>query len=224
MQVKIKTPAVVGFAAALTAVMVLLMVIMTPANKQTLPNNDDYSITGVDTMKFYCKARNWKLDFVLYGYEMLILVATLKVCYDVRSVPDAVKESSHIFRTVMMYVFVGGGAFAVLQALSLDHFIEELIVCVAYFLLVVGTYNYYFWPKFWLLLRGADLDKNFQLVFPGKEGAVGIGAGGTAADAEKSKEDEIKKRFFAKMPKSMEECKILVRPPEPSFTHPRRMA
>ena len=40
---------------------------------------------------------------------------TPQIAYDVRSVPDAVKETNHIFKCMMLYTAVGGGAFAVLQ-------------------------------------------------------------------------------------------------------------
>jgi hypothetical protein len=191
-QIKIKTPAVVGFAAAMMAVIVVLVVIMTPVNKEIIRNNDDYSFqgewddigacggravvlpfkrlpfsppsllpagathAGLITHKYYCSAKNGKLDWVLYAYELVLLVAFIKVmaswhggvgirfndaqtrshpdtppfpsllpslapsltpqiAYDVRSVPDAVKETNHIFKCMMLYTAVGGGAFAVLQ-------------------------------------------------------------------------------------------------------------
>jgi len=114
-QIKIKTPAVVGFAAAMMAVIVVLVVIMTPVNKEIIRNNDDYSFqgecddigacsgrvvvlpfkwlpfsppsllpagathTGLITHKYYCSAKNGKLDWVLYAYELVLLVAFIKV-------------------------------------------------------------------------------------------------------------------------------------------------
>ena len=78
-KVKIKTNAVFAFAVALMAVTVVLMVIMTPVNKEAVYNDDDYNIQGVTTHKYYCASKNWKVDFVLYAYEMMQVVVCLKV-------------------------------------------------------------------------------------------------------------------------------------------------
>ena len=126
---------------------------------------------------------------------------------------------------------------------------------LAYFLCSVGTMYYYFWPKFFLLIQGFDLDKNYQLTNPkapknGAPGALGEKSGDATVGTFDSKEEEvrqdgpltrwhtssptcsptharspvpthipiptpclpcmqIKRRHFHKMPKTMEECKIL---------------
>jgi hypothetical protein len=86
------------------------------------------------------------------------------LCYDIRDVPDAVNESLVIFKVMFTYMAVGGAIFAVLLAMTIDHFSEEVVLASAYFICIFATYYFYFWPKMSLLLQGADLDKNFQIV------------------------------------------------------------
>jgi len=76
---------------------------------------------------------------------------------------------------------------------------QELIVGLAYFLCSVGTVYYYFWPKFFLLIQGFDLDKNFQLTNPkapkdgGAPGALGEKSGDATMGTFDSKEEQVRK-------------------------------
>ena len=85
-KVKIKTSAVVAFTSALIAVMVVLMVLLTPLNKEDVYFDDYTAVTGQVTHKYFCESRDFKVDFILYAYEMLLLVVCLKVS---RAVHDA---------------------------------------------------------------------------------------------------------------------------------------
>jgi len=74
---------------------------------------------------------------------------------------------------------------------------QELIVGLAYFLCSVGTMYYYFWPKFFLLIQGFDLDKNYQLTNPkapknGAPGALGEKSGDATVGTFDSKEEEVR--------------------------------
>ena len=61
---------------------------------------------GQATLKYSCSTRNTKLDFILYAYEMLLMVVCIKLCYDIRAVPDAVNESKQVTHLVLTDNFI----------------------------------------------------------------------------------------------------------------------
>jgi hypothetical protein len=48
-------------------------------NKEAVYNTDDTDIKGITTHKYFCASSKWKMDFVLYAYEMLQVVICMKV-------------------------------------------------------------------------------------------------------------------------------------------------
>jgi hypothetical protein len=50
------------------------------------------------------------------------------------------------------------------MSLPLDHYLKELVVGFCFFIALVAANGFYFGPKSYLLLTGADLNAQFQLV------------------------------------------------------------
>ena len=121
--------------------------------------------------------------------------------------------------------------FVVMEILNLDPFVEEILLATGFFVCIFAIARFYFWPKLWLMLQGADLDKNFQIVFPVKKDKVhaGIdednitasaraanastaatGTGTAVVNAISDKDAEVLKKYLTKMPKTMDECRILM--------------
>jgi len=113
-----------------------------------------------------------------------------------------VNESKQIFKVIIVFIIAAGAIFGITLGVLLDHFIEEIIVVTGYWVSMMAIYNYYFWPKCFLLLQGADLDKNFQIVYANAE------KGGIKIEEGTNKEEQIEKAYLRRMPKTMEECKV----------------
>ena len=138
-----------------------------------------------------------------------------------------------MFKVVSVIIAVAATLFAVLQVLVIDPFSEEILIATGFFICIIALARFYFWPKMYLMLQGADLDKNFQIVFPvkkvkveddlptgesitastraataaaGGSGATGGGGGAGIPD----KEVELLKKYMPKMPKTMDDCRILM--------------
>lgn len=124
---------------------------------------------------------------------------------------------------------VSAAIFAVLQSSLMDPFVEEIIIATGFFVSIVALARFYFWPKIYLLLQGADLDKNFQIVFPKKVdkddddtgGSISASTraanahasaanGGNAATGITEKDAELLKKYLPRLPKTMDDCRILM--------------
>ena len=53
--------------------------------------------------------------------------------------------------------------------LSYLPFLQEIVFATGFFVCIMALAFYYFWPKVYLMLQGADLDNNFRIVFPKKK-------------------------------------------------------
>ena len=85
-KVKITTAQVVAFTLSLVFVTVVIMAFLTPLNSVSVHSFFTTAVNGVSTFRYQCVSDNWKLDFILYSYEMLLLVIAFKLCYDTRKV------------------------------------------------------------------------------------------------------------------------------------------
>jgi len=58
---------------------------------------------------------------------------TPQLCYDVRSVPDAVNESKQIFKVIIVFIIAAGAIFGIIVGVRHDHFVEvgALTLCVS---------------------------------------------------------------------------------------------
>ena len=106
----------------------------------------------------------------------------------------------------------------------LSTFEQEIILATGFFVCIMSITNYYFWPKLHLMLQGADLDKNFKIVFPAKkehdENGDSISASTRAAKsaAEAStgpvaitdRDAELLKKYLPKLPRTMDDCRIII--------------
>jgi 7 transmembrane sweet-taste receptor of 3 GCPR len=163
-KVKITTPQVMGFTVILIAVMMILMTFITPLNKIDAAWFRREAITGQYTFVYYCKSRDSGVDWILYVYEIILLIVAAKLCYDTRNVPDAVNEAPAIASVIFMITIVAVIAFSLVFVLNLDPWMDEIITAAAYFVSCMSIVRYYFAPKMYLLLTGADLDKHFKIV------------------------------------------------------------
>ena len=66
-------------------------------------------------------------------------------------------ESKQIFKVIIVFIIAAGAIFGITLGVHNAHFIEEIIVVTGYWVSMMAIYNYYFWPKCFLLLQGADL-------------------------------------------------------------------
>ena len=128
---------------------------------------------------------------------------------------------------VFVMMAVSAAIFAVLESINVDPFEEEIILATGFFVCIMALARFYFWPKMYLMLQGADLDKNFQIVFPKKvlkdedenvtastraanaHAAVSV-TGGNAVNGISERDAELMKKYLPKMPKTMDDCRILM--------------
>ena len=85
-KVKITTAQVVAFTLGLVFVTVVIMAFLTPLNSVSVHSSFTTAVDGVSTYRYQCVSNDWHLDFILYSYEMLLLVIAFKLCYDTRKV------------------------------------------------------------------------------------------------------------------------------------------
>jgi len=120
---------------------------------------------------------------------------------------------------------VAAALFAVLESIKLDPNDIELIISTGFFVCIIALARFYFWPKIHLLVQGADLDKNFQIVFPKKvvnevdesisastRAATLAAASGTAGNTIgiSERDMELLKKYLPRMPKTMDDCRIIM--------------
>jgi hypothetical protein len=79
-------------------------------------------------------------------------------------VPDAVNEAPFIAKVVFGVVFICIITCSILWTQILQGWQNSFLIAVAFFCANLGTAVYYLGPKFLLLLSGADLNANFQIV------------------------------------------------------------
>jgi hypothetical protein len=92
-RVKITTRHVLIFTAILVFIQVVYMIISSTISPHIVDFTSTTAITGRVTFRHSCISREPAMDYVLYGYEALILLLSAKLCYDTRDVPDAINEA-----------------------------------------------------------------------------------------------------------------------------------
>lgn len=210
-KVKITTWQVVTFTAMLDAVLVVIMVFLTPLNRLSVHSYFTVEVNGRHTNFYACESNNWKLDFILYAYEMVLLLSAFKLCYDTRKVPDAVNEAPQIAKVIFTLSLVVAAAFSIIYILPLEPHITEVVIGTAFFLGVLAVQWYYFAPKLRLLLSGADLNHQFQIVNNSKPKDNGDGKVAVMdIQDEDDERDHIIQLFIPKMPKTLEDTRLLV--------------
>ena len=125
----------------------------------------------------------------------------------------------------MMIMVVAAALFAIVKVLKIDPFVEEIVLATGFFVCIMGLAYYYFWPKLHLMLQGADLDKNFKIVFPAKKehdengdsisastraATAAAGDGTTVGLAVSDRDAELLKKYLPKLPKTMDDCRIIM--------------
>jgi 7 transmembrane sweet-taste receptor of 3 GCPR len=229
-KVKITTTQIIGFTGALIAVSVVLMAFITPLNALSAAWFTREAITGQLTYVYFCQSRNPNLDWILYTYEMVLILVAAKLCYDTRSVPDAVNEAPAIARVIFIITAVSAAAFAFVFVLGLDPWLNEVITAIAFFVSCMAVVCYYFGPKLYLLLTGADLDKHFKIVRRDKterekeheeanKNKIYAATAEDVADAEKNDKDAWRTgengtqvdKYLVKLPKAMIECNDIIK-------------
>jgi hypothetical protein len=65
---------------------------------------------------------------------------------------------------VFTIIFVSIAGLPIVMSLPLDPYLKELVVGFCFFIALVAANGFYFGPKSYLLLTGADLNAQFQLV------------------------------------------------------------
>lgn len=105
-KVKISSNQVLAFTIILIAVMIVYMLVLTGVDTaffEAILFEDP--ITGQNIYTFVCTQNHLSLNYVLYAYEALVLLLSLKVCFDTRNVPDAINESKYIAKGTSLYVY-----------------------------------------------------------------------------------------------------------------------
>eukprot|EP00596_Hydrurales_sp_CCMP1899_P000167 CAMPEP_0119051388 /NCGR_PEP_ID=MMETSP1177-20130426/73021_1 /TAXON_ID=2985 /ORGANISM="Ochromonas sp, Strain CCMP1899" /LENGTH=1001 /DNA_ID=CAMNT_0007030573 /DNA_START=227 /DNA_END=3232 /DNA_ORIENTATION=- len=163
-KVKVSVYQVLMFTAALFSVIILYMIITTSVNiERHVTTEVENNLTGQYSYEDRCR-NNVLRDMGLYAWEALILLLSLKVCWDTRMVPDAVNEAPFIAKVIFGVVFICIITCAILWNQILQGWENSFLIAVAFFCSYLGLAIYYLGPKFLLLLSGADLNANFQIV------------------------------------------------------------
>jgi hypothetical protein len=186
-------------------------VFLTPLNRLSVQSYYTVAVNGQHTFFYACESDNWKLDFILYAYEMVLMIASFKLCYDTRKVPDAVNEAPQIAKVIFTLSLVVAAAFSIIHILPLEPHITEVVIGSAFFLGVLAVQWYYFAPKLILLLGGADLNNHFQIVKNTKNTDTdGSKVAVMEVDDDEDERNHILQVYIPRMPKSLEETRLLV--------------
>jgi hypothetical protein len=115
---------------------------------------------------------------------------------------------------IMVIVVVTVVSFSFILAMPLEPWVDEAITAVAYFISCMAMIRYYFAPKMYLLLTGADLDRHLRIVRKEKtaeelEKEAARRSKIYAATAEDVELIDLH-RALVKVPKTVEECNKLV--------------
>jgi hypothetical protein len=103
-KIKVSSNQVLTFTIFLIAIMVIYMLILTGidvARNTTIVHEDP--LTGQLIYTNSCTQSDLSLNYALYAYEALILLLSLKVCFDTRNVPDAINESKYIAKGIEFF-------------------------------------------------------------------------------------------------------------------------
>ena len=131
------------------------------------------AINGQYTYQYFCESNSIALEWTLYAYEGLILLLCTKVCYDTRSIPDAINEAASIAKIIFSVVLLILIVFTIDVVSTIPKYALHAITGVAFFIYNLVLFVFYFGPKCYLLLMGADLDRKMQLVWPEKKKEAG---------------------------------------------------
>jgi ABC-type branched-subunit amino acid transport system substrate-binding protein len=196
-KLKITSVQCIFFILLLLSVSLLNMIVITSVYTPHVKSYYSTFITGQYTYYYYCTTETY--DWALFTYEMIILLVSVKLCYDTRSVPDAVNESKVISKVIFFIMIICSICFPCIFELNLHPYQYEIIIDVAYFLCSMFILLQYFMPKLLLLLNGNDLDRHMKFTNNHR-----------VSDTSIINNNELLKVYMPKLPKSIQECNELV--------------
>lgn len=212
-KIRITTLQIIGVIGCFSSISIVFMTFLSALNPFIIDYDLNISITGQPIYDYHCESKNVKLDWFLYSYEILLLLISTKLCYDTRRLPDAINETKSIFRVIFFILIDSAIAFTITNILKFDTWIDELTIAVAFFAASISVFYYYFFPKVWLLLNGADIDKNFKIYYPNPK----VFLTPEESNILKQKIENIEQehnvkidKYLLKIPKTIVECNTII--------------
>ena len=144
---KVTTSQVLLLTSVLSGIMIVYMIITNSLNFEKVGSKLTIALNGQHTYEHFCEIKSSALEWVLYGYEGLILLMSVKVCYDTRNIPDAINEAPSIAKIIFSVLVLVLIIFILDRMTSTPEYIKRLLTGVAFFAYNLALFVFYFGYK-----------------------------------------------------------------------------
>ena len=109
----------------------------------------------------YCAYEYSQFQITFYVIEILLLFYGVKLCWDIKGIPDAINESQYVVAAMASIALLSYMCFPII--ISQPPWVNQMIASYGFVVGVIGTTLLVFLPKASILLSGKDLNKDMTI-------------------------------------------------------------